>query len=192
MKLVKLLLAIAMGFVIFTGQSEAEKTKAKVNSEDYIIGKSDSLEIYVWKEPEITRTITVRNDGKISLPLIDDIKAAGRTPMELKKVIHAELGDFIESPEVTVIVQAQASQSYYMIGEIAGTGEYPLLKDMTLVQALAKAGGFTEWADRDDILLLRRVDGQDKRIRLDYDAIVSGDDPDHNMMLQPGDTIILR
>jgi polysaccharide export outer membrane protein len=181
-----------MGLVIFTGQAEAEKTKAQVNSEDYIIGKSDSLEIYVWKEPEITRTITVRNDGKLSLPLIDDIKAAGRTPMELKGVITKELGEFIESPEVTVIVQAQASQSYYMIGEIAGTGEYPLLKDMTLVQALAKAGGFTEWADRDDILLLRRVDGQDKRVQLDYDDIVSGDNPDQNVMLQPGDTIILR
>ncbi len=192
MKVVKLLMVLGMGVLLFAGQAAAEKAAVKPDSEDYVIGKSDSLEIYVWKEQELTRTITVRRDGKISLPLIDDIKAAGRTPMELKSVITEELAEFIESPEVTVIVQAQASQSYYMIGEIASTGEYPLLKDMTLVQALAKAGGFTEWADRDDILLLRRVGGQDKRIRLDYKAIVSGDNPDQNVLLQPGDTIILR
>jgi len=159
--------------------------------EEYLIGKGDVLEINVWKEEELTRTLKVRVDGKISLPLLDDIQAAGRTPMELKNTIEERLSEFIEGPEVTVIVQNQTGQ-YYLIGEVAGTGAYPLQKDLTVVQALAQSGGFTEWSDKDNILILRRDDGQETRIKVDYDEIVSGDAPEQNVLIKPNDTIIVR
>ena len=158
--------------------------------EDYQIGKGDVLEINVWKEEELTRTLKVRVDGKISLPLVDDIQAAGRSPMDLKEVIHKKLSEFIEGPQVTVIVQKQSGE-YYLIGEVASTGAFPLQKDLTVVQALAQAGGFTEWADKDSIILLRREQGQEKRIRIDYDAIISGESAGKNMLIRPHDTIIV-
>ena len=140
----------------------------------------------------MTRTMSVRKDGKITLPLVDDVQAAGRTPMELKKVITREMSQYVESPSVTVIVQDQTSQQFYVIGEIAGTGAYPLTKDMTIIQGIALAGGFTEWADKDDILLLRNKDGERQRMHIDYHEIVSGEGKEQNIMLQADDTIIVR
>ena len=164
---------------------------AQSTQEEYLIGKGDILEVNVWKEEELTKTLKVRIDGNISLPLLDDIQAAGRTPMQLMDTIESRLSEFIEGPEVTVIVQQQNGQ-FYLIGEVAGTGAYPLQKDLTVIQALALAGGFTEWADKDSILLLRRVEQGVKRINIDYDAIVSGDAPEQNVLIQPNDTIIIR
>lgn len=158
--------------------------------EDYQIGKGDVLEINVWKEEELTRTLKVRVDGKISMPLVDDIQAAGRSPMELKSAVQKKLSEFIEGPQVTVIVQEQSGE-YYLIGEVGGSGAYPLLKDLTLAQAIAKSSGFTEWADKDSIVILRREQGKEKRIEVDYDAIVSGDSPDQNILIQRNDTIIV-
>lgn len=172
--------------VLFATAGAASKEK------DYQIGKSDVLEINVWKEEALTRTVNVRKDGKITLPLIDDIQAAGRTPMELKRVIQETMSEYIESPSVTVIVQSQNSKQFYIIGEIANTGAYPLVKDLTIIQGIALAGGFTEWADRDDILLLRRNEGGNKRINIDYYEIVSGESKKQNVMLQADDTIIVR
>lgn len=185
-----MLVFLVMVFSAAAGAASDENgRKAK---EDYQIGKSDVLEINVWKEEELTRTVNVRKDGKITLPLIDDVQAAGRTPMELKKVIQEKMTRYIESPSVTVIVQSQNSKQFYIIGEIAGTGAYPLTKDLTIIQGIALAGGFSEWADRDDILLLRRNEGGNKRIHIDYYEIVSGEGKDQNIMLQADDTIIVR
>lgn len=159
---------------------------------DYRIGKGDVLEINVWKEEDLTRTVTVRNDGKISLPLLDDIQAAGKTPMELKAVISNKLSSFIEGPVVTVIVKEQGSQRIYIIGEVKSIGEYVLNKDLTVVQALALAGGFTEWAKKDKIVLLRRSQGKEQRMIINYDDIVDGEKPGQNILLQADDTIIVR
>ncbi|MDZ7761104.1 MAG: polysaccharide biosynthesis/export family protein [Desulfovermiculus sp.] len=159
-------------------------------NKEYLIKKGDVLEINVWKEEELTRVLKVRVDGKISLPLVDDIQAAGRTPMDLKETIQEALTEYIEVPQVTVIVQEQSGQ-YYLIGEVAGTGAYPLQRDLTVIQALAQAGGFTEWADKDSILLLRREQGEEKRIEVDYDAIVAGNPSHNNVLIQAGDTIIV-
>ena len=164
--------------------------QSQVVNEEYLIDKGDVLEINVWKEQELTRTLKVRADGKISLPLVDDIQAAGRTPLELKSSIRKELSAYIEVPQVTVIVQEQSGQ-YYLIGEVASTGAFPLQKDLTVIQALAQAGGFTEWADKDSILLIRREQGQEKRIKVDYDAIVSGKSVDKNLLIKANDTIIV-
>ena len=161
-----------------------------LQDKDYQIGKGDVLEINVWKEEELTRTLKVRVDGKISIPLVDDIQAAGRSPMQLKAAIQKKLSEFIEGPQVTVIVQEQFGE-YYLIGEVGGAGAYPLLKDLTLTQAIAKSSGFTEWADKDSIVILRREDGKEKRIEVDYDALVSGESSEKNVLIQRNDTIIV-
>jgi polysaccharide export outer membrane protein len=165
-------------------------SSAQTVQKEYLISKGDILEINVWKEEELTRTLKVRIDGKITLPLLDDIQAAGKTPMDLMNIIEKRLSEFIEGPEVTVIVQKQNGQ-FYLIGEVGGTGAYSLQKDLTIVQALALAGGFTEWADKDKILLLRRTKDDIERIRIDYDEIVSGESPEQNILIQPDDTIIV-
>ena len=110
--------------------------------------------------------------------------------MDLKKSIREALSAYIEVPQVTVIVQEQSGQ-YYLVGEVASTGAFPLQKDLTVVQALAQAGGFTEWADKDSIILLRREQGQEKRIKIDYDAIISGKSADKNVLIRTNDTIIV-
>lgn len=180
-------------FLFTAGLLQAgEGKQGQAEPDHYIIGKGDVLEIVVWKEEELSREAKVRVDGRISLPLVDDVMAAGKTPMELKEVIYENMSRFIEGPEVTVIVQNQVSKAYYILGEVAANGEYPLEKELTLLQALAKAQGLSEWADEDDILLLRRTDnGGEKRIRIDYDDIVSGKTPEQNLMLEPGDTLVV-
>ena len=183
-------LVVLFAMACFTTPGFAEKSSPE--NADYLIGKSDVLEINVWKEKDLTKTVRVRKDGKISLPLVDDVQAAGRTPMELKETLQQGLSEYIESPTVTVIVQSQASRRYYIIGEVAQTGEYELIKDLSVVQAITKAGGFTEWADRDDILLLRHGQGGADRINVDYNEIVSGEGKEQNIMLQADDTIIVR
>lgn len=157
----------------------------------YRIGKGDVLEIHVWKEPVLSRETFVRMDGMISMPLLDDLQAAGRSPMEVKKDIQARLSEFIEQPEVTVILKAATSQKFYVIGEIAKPGEYELTTDITVLQAFAMAGGFTEWADKDKIIILRREGGQEKRIPVSYKEIVKGKNPEQNILIQAGDTIVI-
>ena len=186
-------------FIIFlcplTGVKAEEKApgpeKATRIAGNYIIGKGDALEVHVWKEPDLSRAAPVRIDGMMSLPLVGDVRAAGRTPMDLQSVLEERLSEYIAAPAVTVMIRLQGSKKYYMIGEIARTGEFDLNKDLTALQAIVRAGGFTEWADRDEILLLRRDQDGEKRIQIDYDAIVEGTNPEQNVLLQADDTIIV-
>ena len=184
--------ATLLVFFLATLSWSAMAAERSAADEDYKIGKSDVLEINVWKEEDLTKTVRVRKDGKITMPLLDDVQAAGLTPGELKETIQNGLKDYLDSPTVTVIVQAQESRRYYIIGEVKQTGEFELIKDLSVVQAITKAGGFTEWADKDDILLLRRNDWGEQRIKVDYDAIVSGRKGKQNVQLQADDTIIVR
>ena len=194
LKRIRFTLAIVL-FVFMVASASIASAAEKdwyVEEEDYRIGKSDVLEVNVWKQEGLSRTVNVRKDGKITLPLIHDVQAAGRTPMKLKDEIQQKMSRYIETPSVTVIVQSQNSQQFYVVGNIANTGAYPLTKDLTIVQGITLAGGFTEWADRDDILLLRRTEGEKKRIDVDYYEIVSGESKEQNIMLQADDTIIVR
>jgi polysaccharide export outer membrane protein len=126
------------------------------------------------------------------MPLVDEVLAAGRTPLQLKEKITASLSKFVEGPEVTVIVISQDSSAYYVLGEVEQNGEFPLEKEVTLLQALARANGFTDWADQKNLLLLRKdKNGEEKRIRINYRDIVSGKTPEHNLHLQPGDTLVV-
>ena len=179
----------------------AEKSKsAKTNQrwsrwisiEAYKIGSGDILEIMTWKEPDFTREeVLVRIDGNISFPLLNDVQASGRTPLQLKQDIESKLKDFVENPVVTVTVKIPGSQKFYILGEVVRTGEYNLTKDLTVLQAFALAGGFTEWASKKEIILLRHEDNKEKIIRINYKNIVRGTDISQNIFIKANDTIIV-
>ena len=159
---------------------------------DYRIDGGDILRIVTWKEPSLSmEKVLVRSDGKITFPLLYDIQAAGLTPYELAKKIEAGLKKFLEDPYVTVHVEDPQSKKFYILGEVMGTGEYPLVKPLTVLQAFAIAGGFTEWASKKEIILLRKEGGVEKMHRINYKKIVDGEDVGQNLSLRPNDTIIV-
>jgi polysaccharide export outer membrane protein len=164
---------------------------ADISDAGYVIGPGDVLAIDVWKEPEMSKQVSVRLDGEVSLPLIDDIEAAGFTCTELRKQLEEKYKDFVDVPEVSVTVIESRSKKIYLLGKVNGPGEYPLQKDMTFVQAISLAGGLGEWADSSNIKLIRKIKGTEKTFRVDYDAIVSGEDLAQNVQLQPDDTIFV-
>ena len=179
---IRILLAIALIAVFAAGAS----------AQEYRIGNGDILEIVTWKEPDFSRTeIIVRLDGQITFPLLNDLQAAGKTPTELKATIEAGLKDYVAEPHVTVTIRNAASQRFYILGEVARTGEYPLVKDLTVLQAFALAGGFTEWASKREIILFRKEDGQDKVIQINYRDIIRDKDFKQNVRIQADDTIIV-
>ncbi len=158
---------------------------------DYKIGVGDVLQVTTWKEEDLTfEKVFVRNDGKITIPLLDDIQAEGRTTMGLKKVIETGLAEFVEAPTVTVTLANPGSQKYYILGEVMGVGEYPLIKKLTVVQAFALAKGFTEWASKDEIILFRRDNGKEQMIKIDYDDITDGE-LGNDIQLKADDIIIV-
>ncbi len=157
----------------------------------YKIGNGDVLAIHVWKEPDLSNETFVRMDGMISLPLLNDVQASGLTTMQLKETIEKKLEVLVDSPTVTVIVKTPTSQKYYVLGEIGRTGEYDLLKDLTVLQAFARAGGFTEWATKTKIILLRVENGKEKIITINYKDIIKGKDFGQNILLKANDTIIV-
>jgi len=158
----------------------------------YKIGSGDVLEIVTWKEPDFSReAVLVRTDGFISFPLLNDVQAAGLTPTQLKKSLEAGLKDYVSTPEVTVTIVESGSQRFYILGEVVNTGEYPLVKHLTVLQAFALAGGFTEWASKDEILVLRKENGKDVTIRVDYKEIADGQNLEQNVKIKADDTVIV-
>lgn len=188
---------ICAAIVTFLGnQAIAEEKKstwsAKESKNAYQIGSGDILEIITWKEPDFSREeVLVRTDGKISFPLMDDIQAVGLSPLELKRNIEKGLKDYVSSPFVTVHIRDPQSKKFYILGEVVNTGEYPLVKRLTILQAFAIAGGFTEWASKKEIILLRNEDGQEKTYRINYKNIAKGNDIKQNLTLKADDTIIV-
>lgn len=165
---------------------------ARQHGAEYRIGAGDILEISTWKEPDLSRReVLVRVDGKISFPLIGDLQAAGLTPVELTEAIQKGLKEYVASPVVTVTVINPASQRIYVLGEVQRTGEYPIGKNLTVLQAFALAGGFTQWAAKDEIILLRREGGRERIYKINYKDIVRGRDVETNIMLQANDTIVV-
>ncbi|MFC1816191.1 polysaccharide biosynthesis/export family protein [Thermodesulfobacteriota bacterium] len=160
--------------------------------QEYKIGSGDILEIMTWKEPDFTRAgILVRIDGKITFPLLGDVQASGLTPVQLKNQIEAELKAYVSDPAVTVSITSPGSQRFYILGEVARTGEYNITKHLTILQAFALAGGFTEWASKKEIILLRYEEGKEKIIRVNYKNIVKGKDLSQNIKIKANDTIIV-
>ena len=158
---------------------------------DYVIGPQDVVRIDVWKEPEISRTIPVRPDGKISLPLLNDIQASGLTALQLGKAIRDGLTKYLTNPEVTVTVTEINSRRVYITGEVARAGAFPLLPNMTVLQALSSAGGFTQFAKTKGIYVLRNEAGKQVKLPFNYKEVVKGKNQDENILLQPGDVIVV-
>jgi polysaccharide export outer membrane protein len=157
---------------------------------DYVIGADDVLHVSVWKEPDLTATLPVRPDGKISLPLLNDVVAAGLTPMQLADSITVKLKKFIDDPRVTVVVTAMNSQRIFITGEVVHSGPVALLPNMTMLQALS-AAGFTQFADLKKIYLLRTENGKQVKLAFNYKEVVKGRHPEENIQLQPGDTVVV-
>ncbi len=157
----------------------------------YIIGLGDILEILVWKEPDLSRQVRVRLDGRISLPLTGDVMAAGKSPRELAREIETSLKKYIAEPAASVILTESTSRRYYVIGLVNKPGEFPIDYPITVLQAIARAGGFQEWAKRENIVIVRRTSGQEKLIPFNYETLVKGANLRQNLEVAPGDTIIV-
>ena len=164
---------------------------AQQENPDYLIGPNDILNIHVWREPELTRDVTVTPDGRITFPLIGNIMAQGKTVTELKEIIAEKLKNFVTAPEVTVIVNESRSRIIYVIGQVNTPGPYPLAPSMTVLQALSAAGGFSEWADTKNIMIVRRQDGKDIQLRFNHKKFISGKDLKQNILLKPNDTVVV-
>ena len=157
----------------------------------YVIGAQDVLDINVWKEPDVSRTVPVRPDGRISLPLINDVQAAGLTPQQLSVTVAESLRKYLNEPQVTIIVTAINSQRVFVAGEVLRAGAYPLIPGMTVLQALTSAGGFTPFADRKKIHVMRLRDGKQIELPFNYQGVLKGDNSDQNIKLEPGDTVVV-
>jgi polysaccharide export outer membrane protein len=156
----------------------------------YVIGADDVLLVSVWKEPDLTITLPVRPDGNISLPLLNDVPAAGFSPTQLAASITEKLKKYVADPRVTVIVTQINSQKVYVTGEVLHTGAIQLLPNMTVLQALADAG-FTQFANTKGIYVLREGNGRQQKIPVNYKRLVKGQAIDQNIILKPGDTIVV-
>jgi len=161
--------------------------------DEYRIGPEDVLEIMVWKNSDLTRTVTVRPDGKVSLPLIGDVQASGLTPDQLKAVVTKRMKEYISAPEVSVLVSNINSYFYYILGEVIKPGKYPLKERTTVLQAISMAGGFTPFASKNGISLFRKdpLTYNDVKYRIRYDDIISSTDPKKNLVIQSGDTLVV-
>ena len=166
------------------------KESASVAGPDYVIGADDNLHISVWKEPDLTNTLPVRPDGKISMPLLNDVQAAGLTPMQLAGSLTEKLKKYLADPRVTVVVTQMNSQRVYILGEVLHSGAIPLLPNMTVLQALATAG-FTQFANTKGIYVLRTENGKQQKMPFNYKQAMKGDALAQNISLKPGDTIVV-
>jgi polysaccharide export outer membrane protein len=165
---------------------------SKPHDDHFVIGKDDILAISVWKEPEISRSLPVRPDGKISLPLAGEVEAAGRTPLQLEQEITEKLRGYITDPEVTVMVQQINSAKFNILGEVSRPGSYPLISSTTVLDAIASAGGFRDFAKQKGIYILRKDgNGVTRRIAFDYKGVIKGKHTEQNINLQPDDTIVV-
>ena len=171
--------------------AKATNPAAVVTDVDYKIGPQDVVRIDVWKEPEISRTIPVRPDGKISLPLVNDVQAAGLTATQLSNAIHEGLTKYLNNPQVTVTVMEINSRRVYVTGEVLRAGALSLLPNMTVLQALSSAGGFTQFAKLKSIYVLRSEDGKQSKHPFNYKEVVKGKDQEQNILLLPGDVIVV-
>lgn len=181
-----------------TSQHQEKETKVSKSQEtaaaedpEYRIGPQDVLRIDVWREDQLTRTVPVRPDGKITLPLLNDVQAVGMTPLQLAEVIGNELKKYINNPQVTVSVTEINSRRVFVTGEVTRPGAFPLLPNMTVLQALTSAGGFTQFARIKSIYVLRMEGGQQVKHAFNYKDVVNGKKAEDNIQLQPGDTIIV-
>ncbi len=186
------LVALAALVVGCTGVGQPPPPETEVGArEEYVIGIPDVLRIVVWRNDELSVLVPVRRDGKISVPLVDDVQAAGLTPHELKEVLTEALAEYVTAPDVTVIVQETNSHTVTVVGGVLRSGQIPLTRDMRVIEAIATMGGFSAWAKKDRIKVIRNVDGKTVEYGFNYGAYTSGKSPESNLLLMPGDTVVV-
>ena len=172
--------------------NSTQSISGKAADDSFVIGSDDVLAINVWKEPDVSRSIPVRSDGKITLPLVGELQAAGHTPRELQAEIASKLQSYISEPEVTVIVQEVKSQRFNILGQIAKPGSYLVSNSATVLDAIALAGGFRDFAKKKSIYVLRQnSDGTQSRLPFNYGEVIKGKNPEQNVKLKPRDTVII-
>lgn len=191
---------LAFGQILLSQTTQSQKPSAQQTAAQsgaaadpsYVIGEDDVLGINVWNEPNLKQPVSVRPDGKISLPLVGDIQAAGRTPAQLQQGIAAKLQNYINHPDVTVIVQQINSRKYNVLGRVMKPGAFSLSTTTTVLDAIAQAGGFQDFAKQKDIYVLRRTpNGGDTRLRFNYKEVIKGRNLEQNIKLEPNDTIVV-
>lgn len=199
----------AFGGMLFAGAAHCQTTQARANDpappeqqvttpaekqieDNYVIGDNDLLSIDVWNEPDLKQSLPVRPDGRISLPLIGDVQAAGRTPSELQIDIADKLRAYITHPDVTVVVEQIRSKKFNILGRVMKPGAYPLSSTTTVLDAIAVAGGFQDFAKRKGVYILRPVPGGgENRIPFNYKDVIKGKNLKQNITLEPDDTIVV-
>lgn len=157
----------------------------------YVIGIPDLLRIVVWKNPDLSVEVPVRSDGKISVPLVDDVQAEGLTAEELKEVLTQALSEYITAPDVTVIVQQTNSHTVTIVGAVGRSGQLPLVRQTRVLEAIAQMGGFNTWARKDRVKIIRQTDAGPQEYVFNYGAYAAGKAPNSNLLLMPGDTIVV-
>jgi polysaccharide export outer membrane protein len=178
--------------VTVTSLAQVDAPVTKPHDDSFVIGANDVLAINVWKEPDVSRSVPVRSDGKISLPLAGEVQAAGVTPLKLEQDIANKLQNYISEPEVTVIVQQINSQKFNILGMVNRPGSYSLSNSSTVLDAVAVAGGFRDFAKQKSIYVLRQnPDGTHSRMPFNYKDVVKGKNSAQNVKLQPNDTIVI-
>jgi polysaccharide biosynthesis/export protein len=159
--------------------------------EDYVIGAEDILTIVFWRDKELSAEVIVRPDGMISLPLLNDVPAAGLTPEQLRQALEKAATSFVKDPSAAVMVRAINSRKVFVVGEVGKPGSYPLTGDMNVLQLLAQAGGVLEFADAKNIVIVRKVAGKEQRLKFNYRDVLRGKNTQQNILLKPGDTVIV-
>ena len=173
------------------GQADSASS-ARAHDDSYSIGADDILAINVWKEPDLTRSVPVRSDGKISLTLIGELQAAGVTPKQLEQDISKKLTSYVAEPEVTVIVQEIRSRKFNILGQVAKPGSFPITRTTTVLDAIALAGGFRDFAKQKSIYILRqKPDGTQQKLPFNYKEVVKGKNVEQNITLEPRDTVVV-
>jgi polysaccharide export outer membrane protein len=157
----------------------------------YVIGPEDVLTIVFWRDKDLSGDVVVRPDGKISLPLLNDVIAAGYTPEELRAQLVKSATKFLEDPNATVVVKEIHSRKIFVTGQVGKPGSYPLTGEMNVLQAIAHVGGLLEYADAKNIVVLRNESGQERRFKFNYKDVVRGKNVQQNIELKPGDTIVV-
>ncbi len=172
--------------------TDKQAARAARSDSSYVIGANDVLAINVWKEPDISRSVPVRSDGKISLPLVGELTASGQTPLQLEQEIAKRLQSYISEPEVTVIVTDSKSQKINIMGMVSRPGAYLLTSATTVLDSIAMAGGFKDFAKQKAIYVLRKApDGTEQRLPFNYKEVIKGKNPEQNIRLQAGDTVVI-
>ena len=170
----------------------AETPAAHILPTGYVIGVEDVLTVVFLRDKDLSAEVVVRPDGKISLPMLNDLHAAGLTPEQLSGVVEEAARKYIREADATVIVKDIRSRKVFVIGEVAKPGGFLLANEMTVLQVIAEAGGFLEHANKGDVVVVRKENGREQRLKFNYNEVVKGKNTEQNMTLRPGDTVLVR